>query len=117
MNTDPAEQYREEISKYEPLPEEVEERLLRVIQKSGNDEARRIVAKHKLQLVFTVSRTYQNLLSEVPFIDIVDQGNLGLFRAIDELCTSEGDEEFDGFTDYATAWIRQAIESKYFGMY
>lgn len=117
MQVDPAEVYRAEISKYEPLSEEVEERLIRVIRRSQNGEAKRMVARHKLQLVFSVARTYQNLVGGTDFIDIVEQGNLGLFKAIDEFDPDEFTDTEVTFTEYATAWIRQAIEMKYFGVY
>lgn len=75
---------------------------LRVLQ--GDEEARRIMIESNLRLVVTISRRYQN--RGLPLLDIINEGNLGLIRAVEKFDPNKGFR----FSTYATWWIRQTIE-------
>ncbi len=81
----------------------VEERELARLKDEGDEGARRKLIESNLRLVMSITRNYT--LAEVPLLDLIQEGNLGLIRAV---------EKFDyrmGFklSTYATWWIKQAI--------
>ena len=80
-----------------------EERELARRKDAGDDDAKRKLIESNLRLVMSITRSYAN--AGVPLLDLIQEGNLGLIRAV---------EKFDyrlGFklSTYATWWIRQAI--------
>jgi RNA polymerase sigma factor (sigma-70 family) len=77
-------------------------RQLRVLVRDG-DEATQIFIKANLRLVVSIAKKYQ--ASELPLLDLVQEGNLGLIHAVEKFDYRKGFK----FSTYATWWIRQAI--------
>ena len=74
------------------------ERLVR-----EGDEARQVFIRSNLRLVVSIAKRYSH--SRLPFLDLVQEGNLGLIRAVEKFEYRKGFK----FSTYATWWIRQAI--------
>jgi RNA polymerase sigma factor (sigma-70 family) len=69
----------------------------------AGDEATQTFVEANLRLVVSIARTYQS--SEVPLLDLVQEGNLGLIHAVEKFDYRKGFK----FSTYATWWIRQSI--------
>jgi len=67
------------------------------------DDARRQIIQANLRLVVSVAKKYIN--SAMPFMDLVQEGNIGLMRAVEKFDYKRGNR----FSTYATWWIRQAV--------
>ncbi|MEQ1833813.1 MAG: RNA polymerase sigma factor RpoD/SigA [Candidatus Eisenbacteria bacterium] len=71
--------------------------------RAGDEDARRRMILANLRLVVHVARTYRN--RGLPFLDLIEEGNLGLIHAVDRFEPERGLR----FSTYASLWIRQAI--------
>lgn len=100
---DPTQIYLSEIGYSSLLSAEEEVRLARLIQK-GDQAARKSMIESNLRLVVKISRQYYKRGLE--FLDLIEEGNLGLLRAVEKFDPELGFR----FSTYATWWIRQTIE-------
>jgi len=100
--------YLEEISKYQPVPAEREKELARVIQDRFASEDKRKEALDELvraNLRFVVYHAKGFHSPDVPFIDLINEGNIGLIQAARRFDADRGVK----FITYAVWWVRQAI--------
>jgi RNA polymerase nonessential primary-like sigma factor len=95
--------YLREIGFYPLLTAEEEVYFGRLCQK-GEDAARRKMIESNLRLVVKIARRYIN--RGLAFLDLIEEGNLGLIRAVEKFDPERGFR----FSTYATWWIRQTIE-------
>ena len=94
--------YLNDISMY-PLLDQNEEKELGLLVKNGDDEAKQKLINCNLRLVVSVAKHYLN--KNMSFSDLIQEGNIGLMRAVDKFDSDLGYK----FSTYATWWIRQAI--------
>lgn len=94
--------YLSEISKI-PLLAPVEEINLARRAKAGDGAARRKLIVSNLRLVVSIAKKY--LYYGLPLLDLIEEGNLGLMKAVDRFDPERGCK----FSTYATWWIRQAV--------
>ena len=99
---DPVCLYLKEIGKISLLTQEEELDLAIQIQ-AGSQEAKEKLAKANLRLVVSIAKHYAG--RGVAFLDLVQEGNLGLIKAVEKFDYTKGYK----FSTYATWWIRQAI--------
>lgn len=99
---DPVRAYLNEIGRVRLLTAAEEVELARQIE-AGSDQARRRLTEANLRLVVSVARRYT--ASGMPLLDLVQEGNIGLMRAVEKFDHRRGFK----FSTYATWWIRQAI--------
>jgi RNA polymerase nonessential primary-like sigma factor len=102
-DADPTDLYLAEIGRYQLLSADEEKALARKVQK-GDLRARARMVESNLRLVVKLSRRYLN--RGLPLLDLIEEGNLGLIRAVEKFDPERGFR----FSTYATWWIRQAIE-------
>ena len=101
---DPEKIYLQEISRIPLLTLEEEQTLAKQIAE-GNKIARKKFSEANLRLVVSIAKKYRN--RGLSFLDLVQEGNAGLIKAIDKFDYTKGFK----FSTYATWWIRQAITS------
>lgn len=101
-NIDIVKLYLNEISRRKLLTLDEEIRLTKRI-KDGDEEAKKIFIESNLRLVVSVARKHLN--QGLSFLDLIQEGNIGLMKAVDKFDSSKGYR----FSTYATWWIRQGI--------
>src|SRR3989344_2234213 len=101
---DSIQMYLREIGKY-PLLSGQEERDLAKRITEGDSEARNLLARANLRLVVSIAKKYVGRSPDLTLLDLIQEGNLGLFKAVDKFDFTKGFK----FSTYATWWIRQAI--------
>ncbi|HEY3086350.1 MAG TPA: sigma-70 family RNA polymerase sigma factor [Candidatus Dormibacteraeota bacterium] len=94
--------YLREIGRGSLLTKEQEVELAKQIEK-GSDAARRRMTESNLRLVVSIAKKYQG--RGMPLLDLIQEGNVGLMRAVDKFDHRRGFK----FSTYATWWIRQAV--------
>jgi RNA polymerase primary sigma factor len=97
-------QYLMEINKIPLLTPKEEQELAKKAAK-GDLEARERLIKSNLRLVFSIAKKYYGRSKKLSFLDLIQEGNLGLAKAIDRFDPKKGFK----LSTYATWWIRQAI--------
>ncbi len=99
---DPVRMYLKEIGRI-PLLSNEEEMNISIRIADGDEDAKRILAESNLRLVVSIAKRYvgRGLL----FLDLIQEGNIGLMKAVEKFDYDKGYK----FSTYATWWIRQAI--------
>ena len=99
---DPVRQYLKEIGRIPLLDSESEKELAERMM-NGDEEAKGLLVESNLRLVVSIAKKY--LGRGMYFLDLIQEGNLGLMKAVDKFDYTKGYK----FSTYATWWIRQAI--------
>ena len=99
---DPVRMYLKEIGRINLLTSDEEfEYAVRAVE--GDEEAKRLLAESNLRLVVSIAKRYVG--RGMLFLDLIQEGNIGLMKAVDKFDPTKGYK----FSTYATWWIRQAI--------
>ncbi|HIX93218.1 MAG TPA: RNA polymerase sigma factor RpoD [Firmicutes bacterium] len=99
---DPVRMYLKEIGKV-PLLDNDQEQVLAEKMANGDEEAKKQLVEANLRLVVSIAKRYVG--KGMFFLDLIQEGNLGLMKAVDKFDYHKGYK----FSTYATWWIRQAI--------
>jgi RNA polymerase primary sigma factor len=101
---DSIQMYLKEIGQYPLISASNEKELARRIE-AGDNEAKNLLARANLRLVVSIAKKYVGRSPDLTLLDLIQEGNLGLFKAVDKFDWTKGYK----FSTYATWWIRQAI--------
>ena len=101
---DSIQMYLKEIGQYPLISGATEKELAKRIEK-GDEEAKNLLARSNLRLVVSIAKKYVGRSPDLTLLDLIQEGNLGLFKAVDKFDWTKGYK----FSTYATWWIRQAI--------
>ncbi len=99
---DPVRMYLKEIGNVPLLTTEQEVELAKKVE-NGDEEAKKALTEANLRLVVSIAKKYVG--RGMPFLDLIQEGNMGLMKAVDKFDYTKGYK----FSTYATWWIRQAI--------
>ena len=99
---DPVRMYLKEIGNVPLLSTEEENELAKRVEE-GDEAAKKKLTEANLRLVVSIAKKYVG--RGMPFLDLIQEGNMGLMKAVDKFDYSKGYK----FSTYATWWIRQAI--------
>ena len=102
MIDDPVKQYLKEIGRVPLLDPDREAELARLTSQ-GNEKAKKELVESNLRLVVSIAKRYVG--KGLFFLDLIQEGNLGLMKAVSKFDYTKGYK----FSTYATWWIRQAI--------
>src|SRR5438552_15337401 len=101
---DSIQMYLKEIGQY-PLIHAVDEKDLAKRIERGDIEAKNLLARANLRLVVSIAKKYVGRSANLTLLDLIQEGNLGLFKAVEKFDWTKGYK----FSTYATWWIRQSI--------
>ena len=101
---DSIQMYLKEIGQY-PLIYASDERDLAKRIQLGDNEAKNLLARANLRLVVSIAKKYVGRSANLTLLDLIQEGNLGLFKAVEKFDWTKGYK----FSTYATWWIRQSI--------
>ncbi|MFH1473104.1 MAG: sigma-70 family RNA polymerase sigma factor [bacterium] len=101
---DSIQMYLREIGQYPLINGAMEKELARRIE-VGDEEAKNLLMKANLRLVVSIAKKYANRSPDLTLLDLIQEGNLGLHKAVEKFDWTKGYK----FSTYATWWIRQAI--------
>ena len=99
---DPVRMYLKEIGNVPLLTTEQEVELAKRVE-AGDEEAKKQLTEANLRLVVSIAKKY--VCRGMPFLNLIQEGNMGLMKAVDKFDYTKGYK----FSTYATWWIRQAI--------
>ena len=103
-SSDSVQMYLREIGRISLINADQEKEFARRIEK-GDQEAREKLAQANLRLVVSIAKRYVGRSPHLTLLDLIQEGNLGLFKAVEKFDYRRGFK----FSTYATWWIRQAI--------
>ena len=101
---DSIQMYLKEIGQY-PLIHASDEKDLAKRIEHGDLEAKNLLARANLRLVVSIAKKYAGRSANLTLLDLIQEGNLGLFKAVEKFDWTKGYK----FSTYATWWIRQSI--------
>ena len=101
---DSIQMYLKEIGQY-PLIHASDEKVLAKRIEHGDLEAKNLLARANLRLVVSIAKKYVGRSANLTLLDLIQEGNLGLFKAVEKFDWTKGYK----FSTYATWWIRQSI--------
>jgi RNA polymerase primary sigma factor len=101
---DSIQMYLKEIGQYSLIKASEERELAKRIE-AGDNEAKNLLARANLRLVVSIAKKYSGRSQDLTLLDLIQEGNLGLFKAVEKFDWSKGFK----FSTYATWWIRQSI--------
>ncbi|HNZ55163.1 MAG TPA: sigma-70 family RNA polymerase sigma factor [Candidatus Paceibacterota bacterium] len=101
---DSVQMYLREIGRHKLLTGAEEKELARKIL-AGDEDAKKSLAKANLRLVVSIAKKYVGRSSDLSLLDLIQEGNIGLFKAVEKFDWRKGYK----FSTYATWWIRQAV--------
>ncbi|MFA5249176.1 MAG: sigma-70 family RNA polymerase sigma factor [Candidatus Paceibacterota bacterium] len=101
---DSVQTYLKEIGRISSITAKEEKSLAKRIEK-GDKDARRKLTEANLRLVVSIAKKYVNRSPNLTLLDLIQEGNIGLFRAVEKFDWRKGYK----FSTYATWWIRQTI--------
>ncbi len=101
---DSIQMYLKEIGQYPLIYANEEKELAKRIEK-GDIEAKNLLARANLRLVVSIAKKYVGRSANLNLLDLIQEGNLGLFKAVEKFDWTKGYK----FSTYATWWIRQSI--------
>lgn len=101
---DSIQMYLKEIGQYPLIAAKEEKELAKRIEQ-GDFEAKNLLARANLRLVVSIAKRYVGRSPDLTLLDLIQEGNLGLFKAVDKFDWTKGYK----FSTYATWWIRQAV--------
>lgn len=104
MSQDSVQMYLREIGRIPLISGDEEKELAKRIEK-GDEEARKKLTQANLRLVVSIAKRYVGRTPHLTLLDLIQEGNLGLFKAVEKFDYRRGYK----FSTYATWWIRQAI--------
>ena len=101
---DSIQMYLKEIGQYPLIYASDEKELAKRIE-HGDQEAKNLLARANLRLVVSIAKKYVGRSANLTLLDLIQEGNLGLFKAVEKFDWTKGYK----FSTYATWWIRQSI--------
>jgi len=104
VSLDAVQIYLKEIGKIPLISASVEKELAKKIE-AGDEDAKHKLIKSNLRLVVSIAKKYIGRSADMTILDLIQEGNFGLFKAAEKFDWSRGYK----FSTYATWWIRQAV--------